>query len=136
MAGQTKQGSKEQQTPLLEWIAAGLGLLVLLGMFGFLIVEALAPGTKVPPLLRVEPVRVEAMAGQYLVIVKVANGSGQTGAGVHIDGTLNQGGAEIEKSNATIAYVPGMSERHAGLIFSRDPRLHDAQFRVTGYQRP
>lgn len=136
MAGKAQQKSKGQQIPLLEWVAAALGLAIVLAMFAFLALEVLATSSSQPPSLRIEPVSVAAAGGQFIVEVEVSNRSGQTGAGVQIEGSLKQGDKEIETSNAAIDYVPGKSQARAGLIFTRDPRKYQAEFRVTGYQRP
>jgi uncharacterized protein (TIGR02588 family) len=136
MTQKAQQGSSEHQVPLLEWIAAGLGVAILLAMFAFLALEALGTSSSQPPSLRIEPVGLAAAGEQFIVEVKVSNRSAQTGAGVQFEGSLSQAGKEVETSSATIDYVPGNSERRAGLIFTRDPRIHQAQFRVTGYQRP
>lgn len=136
MAGKAEQKSKAQQIPLLEWIASGLGLAIVLGMFAFLAIEALTTDSSAPPTMGIEPVSVAKSRDQFIVEVKVSNRSGQTGAAVQIEGSLKQGAEEVETSNATIDYVPGKAERRAGLIFTRDPRRHQAEFRVTGYQRP
>lgn len=136
MTAKAKRKGEEQQIPLLEWIVAGLGLAMVLGVFAFLMVEVLTRSSSAPPLLRVEPVSLVTAGGQFVVEVEVSNSSGQTGAGVHIEGSLKQGGEEIETSSATIDYVPGNAQRRAGLNFTRDPRRHQAEFRVIGYQRP
>lgn len=136
MARKPLQKSEARQIPLLEWVAAALGLAIVLAMFAFLALEALATSSSAPPSLRIEPVSVAAAGDQFIVEVEVSNRSGQTGAGVQIEGSLKQGGKEIETSNAAIDYVPGKSRARAGLIFTRDPRRYQAGFRVTGYERP
>lgn len=127
---------QEKPIPALEWIAALLGFVVVAAMSAFLIVEALSSDARLPPLIHVEPVGLTRGGSTYVLEVKVLNSTGQTGAAVNLEGTLKQGGREVESSNATISYLPGRSNRRAGLVFSRDPRRYDVELRVTGYEQP
>ena len=128
---------KEQSgPPLLEWTSAAVGAVLAIGILVFIAIEALDSSATKPPLLEVRPTAVAGAGGFYVVEVTVANRSGQTAAAVEIEGELMQGGNPVETSNATVSYVPGHSERNAGLIFSRDPRAHQLQVRATGYEQP
>lgn len=127
---------QEQKIPALEWIAAFLGLALVAIMGVFLVLEALSSDARLPPVIHVEPVSLTRGGSAYVLEVKVLNSTGQTGAAVSIEGTLKQGGGDVETSNATISYVPGRSSRRAGLVFSRDPRRYDLELRVTGYEQP
>lgn len=129
-------GEKPKRYPLVEWVSAAVGLAITGAMFGFLALEALRQPDGTPPLLDVVPVGVVAEAGRYVVEVKVTNAAPTTGAGVQIEGTLKQGGTDVETSSTTVSYVPGESRRSAGLVFTRDPREHQLELRVTGYERP
>ena len=129
---------KRQRQPALEWISAATGLVITVGLLGFLSLEVVRRNDGVPPLLKAVPVAL-TVAGdpnRYFVEVKVTNASHKTGAGVQVEGTLKQGGSEVETSVATLSYVPGDSHRRAGLIFSNDPRNYDFELRVTGYELP
>ena len=66
----------------------------------------------------------------------IDNASRRTAAAVSIEGTLRDGGQTVETSTATLSFVPGHSERKAGLIFTRDPRRHALEVRATGYEEP
>lgn len=128
--------SEDKRIPLLESISAGIGLAILAGMLGLLTYQALETPPGDPPVLVAEPVGLARAAGTYVMEVKVTNHSRNTGAGVQVEGVLKKGGSEIEKSNTTFDYVPGLSETHGGLVFTEDPRQHQLELRVTGYQRP
>ena len=138
MAKSTKEakGDKVLEIPLLEWVSAAVGLVIVLGMFGFLAVDAMRSDSGMPPIMRVEPVRLTVASGQYVLQVNVSNSSRKAGAGVQISGELKRGGASIESSAATLSYVPGQSQRRAGLVFRHDPRRFELDRRVTGYERP
>ena len=122
--------------PLVEWLSAAIGLVIVGTMFGFLAVEAVRQRDGIPPLMEPAVVGLVLANGHYVVEVEVKNVSRKTGAGVQIEGVLRRGGSDVETSTATIAYVPGESQRRAGLVFTRDPREYRLQLRVTGYERP
>jgi uncharacterized protein (TIGR02588 family) len=123
-------------TPLLEWISAAIGAAIAITLLAFIAAEAVRSVPEAPPVLEVRPTALKGRQGLYIVEVTVANRSGQTAAAVNIEGELRQGGTSVEKSSATLSYVPGFSEREAGLIFSRDPRQFQLQVRATGYEKP
>lgn len=133
------KGKREKQRKgpsLLEWIAAAVGALLVIGTLTFIGLEAIATGDSRPPILEVTPVSVVSEAGSHVLKVKVTNRSGQTAAAVEIEGELRQGGQTLETSNATLSYVPGHSDREAGLVFSRDPKLYRVKVRATGFELP
>ena len=133
----TKRGGKGKgQIPLLESVSAGIGLALLVGMFAFLVYEAMNTDDGKPPVIVVEPTSVTAAQGQYVVEIRVTNQSRKTAAAVQVEGVLTQGGADVETSNASLDYVPGKSRRTGGVVFTRDPRQHGLNLRVTGYERP
>ena len=136
MARRDSQASGTTPRSPLEWIAAGFGLLVAAAMAGFIGWGAYSRGDSAPPAISVVPQRVVETSAGYVVEVKATNASEQTGAAVLIEGELKEGGASVEKSQATISYVPGRSERTAGLVFRRDPRRLQLEVRTLGYEKP
>lgn len=129
-------GSKLQRYPLVEWLAAAIGLVIFALMFGFLALEALRHRDSTPPLLDVSPVALTSGRNHYVLEVEVTNAASKTGASVQVEGVLKEGDSDIETSSATVAYVPGESRRLAGLVFTRDPRKYRLELRVTGYELP
>ena len=129
---------KPRRIPLLEWASAAIGLVITVGLLGFLAVEVVRQDDGVPPLLDAVPVSLtmDSEGGHYVVEVKVTNDSYTTGASVQLEGILKQDGADVETSTATLSYVPGKSERRAGLIFTRNPEDYTLEIRATGYERP
>lgn len=130
------QARKPKRVPLLEWVSAGVGLVIAVGFFGLLAVEALRQRDGIPPVLHVDPVALTRADGHYFLQLEVSNRSHITGAGVQVEGTLKQGGSDVETSTTTVSFVPGESRRRAGLVFTRDPREHSIELRVTGYEHP
>lgn len=135
---ETKEKREKQAKgpSLLEWIAAAIGALLVIGTLTFIGLEALATKDGSPPILQVTPVSVASEGGSHVVQVKVTNSSSQTAAAVQIQGELRRGGQALETSNATLSYVPAQSEQMAGLLFTLDPRRYSIQVRATGYEEP
>lgn len=127
---------KQRAIPALEWVSAIIGFFIALALLGFLAVQAIREAEPLPPTLEAVAVSLHRAGGHYIVGVEIRNASPATGAGVQVQGTLRQGGSAVEESATTISYVPGNSYRRAGLVFTRDPRAHQLDLRVTGYELP
>lgn len=132
MAGKNEAAA----TSPLEWVAAILGALIALALLGLIAWDAATGPRRVPPALVVQPEQVVRNAGGYVVRFVARNRTDDTAAGVQVEGVLKQGGTEVERSQATIDYVPGNGHRRGGLIFTRDPAAHSLELRATGYQQP
>lgn len=124
-----------KDTPLLEWVSAAIGALITLGLLGFIAWEGFAGSRAAPAAVTLEASALHRTPGGYTVEVTAWNRTDSTAAGVAIEGALGPDGA-VEKSRATISYVPGQSERKAALVFTKDPRRHGLRLRVTGYEAP
>lgn len=124
-----------QQTPALEWVAAGVGALIALVVLGTVGWQALAGRDDPVPLLaaRIDTVT-PAGPGQVATVI-VTNASSRTAAGVHVEGVVDKGGPGEETSSAVVDYVPGDGEATAALVFS-DPAPGPIAVRVTGYEHP
>jgi len=121
---------------VLELISAGTGFVVALAMIGFMGWKAVTGGDTGPPEVSLTPARF-ARAGENYVVEFVARNAGlQTAADVHVEGTLLQGTHVVERSGATLDYVPARSERHGGIVFVHNPRRFRLEVRPTGYQVP
>ncbi len=125
------RSAKNQPVPLLEWVAAALGLAVAIILIGIIAREALAGGGNQVPVLAVKVESINVTASGHVVRIVVTNTSGQTAARVEVEGKA--GG---ETSVASVDYVPGHSEAEAGLVFRQDPRAGGLAVRVTGFQLP
>jgi uncharacterized protein (TIGR02588 family) len=124
-----------KRTPVAEWVAAGLGLVMLLGVIGYSVWEGMADDAGPPSLsVAVEPVTKTAQG--FTMPVAVRNASAATAGQVLVRGVLEQGGAVIEERTATFAYVPGRGEAKGGLVFSRDPRGYELKLTAEGYEEP
>jgi uncharacterized protein (TIGR02588 family) len=130
-----KSKAAADATSLLEWIAGGIGLLLLLLVFGVIGREALF-GDRSPPAVLVERVSAEAVPGGYLVRIRVRNEGGSSAAQVVVEGELTRPGAEPETGEATFDYVPQGSSREGGLFFTSDPADGQLALRAKGYVEP
>lgn len=130
------QQKKRAGTPLLEWVASGIGLLLTLGMLAVIGREALSREAEQLPAIDVAIQRILPAGSGFVVEFEAVNRSGGTAAAVEIEGELKSGGTSIETSSATLDYVPGHSRRSGGLLFSEDPRRHRIEVRALGFQTP
>jgi len=124
------------RTPLLEWIASGLGLVLLLVLIGVIGREALTGETDALPAIEIRATSVAKAGSGYVVGIEAVNLSGGTAASVEVEGVLSDGAAAVETSSVTLDYVPGHSTRSGGLFFREDPRRHTLQLRALGFQTP
>lgn len=136
MADDEKKQKERTGPSLLEWIAAAVGALVAIAIVVLIGIEAFRSNGNEPPRLEVRALSVSGTAGSYVVEIEVSNTGHQTAAGVTVEGELMEGGERVESSTATVTYVPGRSERKAGLLFTRDPRALQLEVRATGYEEP
>jgi uncharacterized protein (TIGR02588 family) len=124
-----------QRVPWLEWVAAGVGLLLVLGLFGVIGWQAFN-GATTPPALTVEIENVAPEEGGYRVLFRARNSAGEAAAQVEIEGKISAAGAGEEVSRIVLDYIPGHSERQGGLFFTRDPRSGTLAVRATGFAEP
>lgn len=123
------------QIPPLEWVAAGVGLLLLLGAVGYQVVEGLTnDGT--PPAIAIQQAQVHKVQGGYLVEIEVRNSGGQTAAGLEVEGELEVPRSKPETSTTTFDYVPRGSSSRGGLFFQSNPDKGTLTLRAKGYQEP
>lgn len=134
-AARPAAASLVQRTPLAEWIAAGVGLVLTLAVLGYSVWEVVDT-TDAPPALEVRPRAVHAQAGGHVVEIEVLNDSYATAADVEVVGTIEQGGAVVEERRATFDYVPAQGSARGGLVFLRDPEAGVLRLRTEGYVEP
>lgn len=123
------------ETPLAEWIAAGIGAGLFLATIGFLVYQGVN-GRRTPPELRVEALSVDHIAQTYRTAVRVTNTGSETAVRVVVSGEVLQDGQVIDRATATLDYVAGASHSDGGLIFTVDPRQHTLKLRAVGYELP
>ena len=132
----TRQADSHRKTPLLEWIAGSLGLMLLIGMLSIIGYDALSGASRAPAVVVVKTGKV-ARAGDGFVVEFVAtNLSGGTAAALAIEGQLIENDQVLETSSATIDYLPGHGSAEGGLFFQHAPEGGIIRARALGYQNP
>ena len=120
--------------PLLEWIVAGLGVLLVGGAIAFLVYHSMTrPDAAGPPRGR----GAGARAGPRLrgAVPRPQRG-GSTAAEVTIEGELVGPDGATERAEAVLDYLPPRSDREGALLFTTDPRRGELRLRATGYAKP
>ena len=134
-----QQGRKEQgdgpPPPLWEWVVAGVGLVLVLAVLGYLVLDAVrAPDT--PPAPELQVLGVEAQGGRFLVRFRAHNRGSRTAEQLKVVGTLAQGGRTLEEADTQLDFLPGGSSREGGLFFQADPRTLQLDLQARSYLRP
>jgi uncharacterized protein (TIGR02588 family) len=127
---------KRGETPALEWIAAGIGLLLVLALFAVIGREALSGDAEQLPAIEVAILRVAPAGSGFVVAFEARNRTGGTAAAVEFEGQLKDGETLVETSGAVVDYVPGHGRTKGGMFFSEDPRRHRLEVRALGFQTP
>jgi uncharacterized protein (TIGR02588 family) len=130
-----KPAEQTPQVPWLEWLASGVGLLLVLGVFGVIGWQAVN-GSPTPPVIAVEVEGVGPVEGGYRVLFRARNSTDVAAAQVEIKGRVTGAGTETETSRVVLDYIPGHSARRGGLFFTRDPRSGALAVRATGFSEP
>jgi uncharacterized protein (TIGR02588 family) len=126
----------QPRTSALEWIAAAIGLALLLSVFAVIGREALRGTSDQAPALSVVALRTVPLAQGFRVEFEARNSGGATAAAVEVEGALALPGKRPVTSTATLDYVAGHAVTRGGLFFAEDPRRGTLQLRALGYQQP
>lgn len=124
------------KTPALEWIAAGIGLILLALLLAIVGRDAFSRPTDKPAAVSIELGKPSRAASGYVIPFAAVNRGGGDAAELYIEGQLVEGERVIETSWAVIDYVPGSGRADGGLFFLRDPKGLTVHARPLGYQAP
>lgn len=120
----------------LEWAVFGVGLVLILGLLGYLAYDALTLDGR-PPVVDVQLGGSESRNGTYQVPVTLRNLGDETAEAVTVEVVLIQGDSEIETAELTIDFLPRSSTRSGWVTFLTDPRsVDEIEPRVLGFQVP
>lgn len=134
-ARRTAVKAASARTPALEWLMAALGLVLLLGVIGVLLVDALGDGGE-PPAISLATLGVTRTPAGWVVEFEARNTSHAPAAEVSVTGALTAGGAELERRTATLDYLPGGGASRGGLLFRNDPAGARLELSADGYREP
>jgi len=126
---------KHPSPPLWEWILAAIGAVLILSALGTVLYHA-ATEVETPAAFEIKVVSESKVGESYVVNFRLTNNGTHTAAALNVEGALTRGSEEIEKSTASITYVPPGSEREGALFFTKNPNDNDLAIRVTGYEKP
>lgn len=122
--------------PILEWIAAATGLLLLLFLLGAIGIDIVRGGSRLPPDIHIDVHPAVRAGARYLVTFDASNKGGESAAALKVEGQLTDQDKVIETSSSTIDYVPGRGKAQGGLYFDHDPTGLTLKLRPLGYQAP
>jgi uncharacterized protein (TIGR02588 family) len=119
----------------LEWVVFGIGLLLITGVFGFLVYDALTLGDA-PPTMAIQVGQPEQQGQHVIVPVTVTNQGDQPAEGVVIE-VIYEGAQEQQQAQFEIAFLP-RSATGEGWASFQTASAESSQFkaRVIGYQKP
>jgi uncharacterized protein (TIGR02588 family) len=118
----------------IEWLLAAISALLILGLAGYLLLEAITKTGGNPELsLRLDAVR-QSPDG-FVAELSVLNRGHATAAEVEIEGTLGSG-PEAVTGSVTLDYAPAESESPVALVFDRPVTPETLALRVLGYRDP
>ena len=119
----------------LEWTVFAIGLVLVAFTLVYLTYAGVTMGDK-PPSLEVRLGMPEQQPHNFIVPITVINHGDETAAEVHIEVVMESGGAEKERGELEIAFVPRHSKREGWVTFEQDPRTAQLKARVLGYEKP
>lgn len=115
--------------PVLEWVTASLGLLIVGTAFGLNLIQAL-DGSERPPDLKLSAGETRRTDAGWVIEVEASNRGDETASAVQVEGRL---GAQM--ATAELDYVPADGEATVSLRFDRDPRS-GLELAVLGWSEP
>lgn len=120
-------------TPFVEWVLAGLSVVLFVSGFAYLVSHGLTAGDG-PADLRI--VHTLTPSDPHRVDFTLVNIGQKTAAEVQIKGQVLENGTVAEESRAVIDYAPEGSSEQGSLMFHRD--IRGLEFRITaeGFSEP
>lgn len=120
----------------LEWVVFVLGFIVVAGVIGLLVYEAVRfEGSS--PTLTVALGTPGFQHGSYTIPVTIENTGGKTASNVEVEVTVHFSSGEEEQASVTFQFVPRHSSETGWVTFGRHPAQADSvAARVLGYGSP
>ncbi len=127
---------KKLQKNWVEWIVFAVGLMLVVGTLAYLAYDAMTVGDA-PPSIEIRVGAPLERPHNYVIPVSITNHGDLTAEGVHIEVALESGGAETERSEFDVAFLPRRATRQGWVAFQTDPRTaQKINARVLGYEKP
>jgi uncharacterized protein (TIGR02588 family) len=134
--GNGDQRTAHRKPSLWEWAAAALGAAIVAATIGFMVYDAVTAPSDGVPKIEVRVDSVVAYSSGYVVEFRAINAGDATAASVLVQGELRSDTGVVERSEATVDFVPAGSWRPGGLVFTKDPRAYHMEVRPLGFDRP
>lgn len=133
----SSQGHQQaaESIPVAEWIAAAIGLALVLGALWVLLSHGFS-GVQKPPDVSLRVVEVQRTTGGWLVQFEARNGGDRTASELGVRGELVAADSVTETAETTLDFLPGGSTRNGGLFFTRDPASAQLRLTAMGYRDP
>ena len=120
----------------LEWVVFFISLLLLCGVLGYLVYDALTIGSQ-PPTIELELGEVTVHGEQYMLPVTIRNVGDRTAEDVIVEVVLLSDTEELEAAELTAAFVARDSTASGWAAFTIDPGTATSiEARVLGFQQP
>lgn len=125
----------DQGTSPIEWVAAGIGAVLLAVLVGYMAFVGSKQQGDAPRITVANeaPVRV---GESWLVRFQVRNSGPATATQLVLKARLMQDDREVEATDVVIDYLPSDSERSGGFLFRNDPAKLRLEFFPAAYQDP
>ncbi len=125
----------KKNIPLLSWITASVGLILVLGIIAFLVMRSFEEGDPVPKIV-IHTASSQPDDGKTLIMITIANNGTGAVSSLMVEGELRNGTQTVEQSTVTVDYVPAGSTRTAGMYFVNDPKNFELILTPRSYEEP
>lgn len=139
---QGRDGGKQEahDVPAVQWLVAGVALVVVVASFGLVLYQGVA-GNDTPPLLAVVVDSIAPDSARYRVHVTVRNTGGHAATDVRVRAEVSPGdsGPADDATDASVIrfdLLPPGSQATGVFVFASDPRAGNLQTRVVGHVVP
>lgn len=126
----TDENPKHDHIPLIEWLVAGIGLILIGATLSFLLYKAFFV-EKGDARIEFQIEKIVALENGAVVLAKAHNKGGKTVSNFQI---LTH--ADGQERETTLDYLPAKSSRAFGIFFSHVPQKNEIRFEAGGYQEP
>jgi uncharacterized protein (TIGR02588 family) len=131
----SSEPAQKAQTPFLEWLLGGVGVVLLLSCVAFLVYEAIN-GNEQPGAITASVKEIVSAGDAYVVTFELHNAGSQTLSNVQLTARLTNGEREVERVQTVIDYLPGRSQQEGGFYFKQNPKNFRVEITPEGYQKP
>lgn len=130
----TEAGEGRHFANRLERAVAGISLLLLVAVIGYLVWEGVAQNE--PPTFEWRTSDVRAVASDHHVWLEITNVGGSSARNLDLRAEVRGGDTLVAEADASLDWLPTSSSRQAVVILPVDPREHTLEVVFVGYELP